>query len=61
MFTTKYMINLYKEMEERQTLEAKIYKAIDSLEALIQHNFSEYLSVLREEIRKDTIEKISEK
>ena len=77
------MINLYKEMNERQTLEAKIYKAIDSLEALIQHNFSdistwsenefdlnltyandrvtfsEYMSALREEIRKDTIEKIS--
>lgn len=76
------MIDLYKEMEARQTLEAKIYKAIDSLEALIQHNFSdvltwsdnefelnltyaddrvsfsEYLSTLREEIRKDTIEKI---
>ena len=32
---------LYKEMEERQTIEAKIYKAIDSLEALIQHNFSD--------------------
>lgn len=80
--TRNEMITLYREMEERQTLEAKIYKAIDSLEALIQHNFSdistwsenefalnltyadervrfsEYLSVLREEIRKDTIEKI---
>lgn len=79
------MIDLYKEMEERQTLEAKIYKAIDSLEALIQHNFSdistwsdnefelnltyaddkvsfsEYISALREEIRKDTIEKIAGK
>ena len=79
------MINLYKEMNERQTLEAKIYKAIDSLEALIQHNFSDistwsenefdlnltyaddrvdfskYLSDLREEIRKDTVKKISNK
>lgn len=35
------MIGLYNEMEERKTLEAKIYKAIDSLEALIQHNFSD--------------------
>ena len=72
-------------MEERQTLEAKLYKAIDSLEALIQHNFSDistwseneyelnlvyaddrvgfsdYLTKLREEIRKDTIQKISER
>lgn len=79
------MLSLYKEMKERKTLEAKIYKAIDSLEALIQHNFSdistwsenefdlnltyandrvtfsEYMSALREEIRKDTIEKISKK
>ena len=83
--TRTEMINLYTEMEERQTLEAKIYKAIDSLEALIQHNlsdistwsenefelnltyandrvdFSEYLSTLREGIRKDTIEKIAGK
>jgi len=29
------------ETEERQTLESKIYKAIDSLESLIQHNFSD--------------------
>jgi len=29
---------LYAEMNERQTLEAKIYKALDSLEAVIQHN-----------------------
>lgn len=32
---------LFKEMVEQQTLEAKIYKAIDSLEALIQHNVSD--------------------
>lgn len=32
---------LYKEMEERQSVESKIYKAIDSLEALIQHNLSD--------------------
>ena len=29
------------ETEERQTLESKIYKSIDSLESLIQHNFSD--------------------
>ena len=32
---------LYREMEERQTLEARIYKALDNLEALIQHNESD--------------------
>ena len=29
---------LYQEMAERKTLEARIYKAIDGLEAVIQHN-----------------------
>ena len=77
------MIALYEEMAERKTIESKIYKAIDGLEALIQHNisdlstwipkeyelnktyaddkvaFSEYLTELREEIRKDTMEKIN--
>ena len=76
------MIALYEEMAERKTIESKIYKAIDGLEALIQHNisdlstwipkeyklnltyaddkvsFSDYLTELREEIRKDTMEKI---
>ena len=32
---------LYSEMEERQTLEARIYKALDNLEDLIQHNESD--------------------
>lgn len=78
------MMGLYEEMAARQTLEAKLYKAIDSLEAVIQHNlsdlatwipkeyglnmtyaddkvaFSDYLTALREEIRKDTMEKIAE-
>lgn len=78
------MLDLYDEMAKRETVEAKVFKAIDSLEALIQHNisdlstwipkeyelnktyaddkvaFSEYLQVLREEIRKDTLEKIGE-
>ena len=35
------MISLYEEMAKRETLEAKIYKAIDGLEALIQHNISD--------------------
>lgn len=34
------MSELYKEMEAQQTIEAKIYKALDKLEALIQHNES---------------------
>ena len=73
---------LYAEMAQLQTLEARIYKAIDNLEAVIQHNisnistwipleyelnltygnekvaFSDYLTTLREEIRKDTVQKI---
>lgn len=35
------MIALYDEMAKRETTEAKIYKAIDGLEALIQHNISD--------------------
>lgn len=35
------MRELYEEMAERKTIEAKIYKSIDSLEALIQHNISD--------------------
>ena len=31
---------LYREMETRETQEAKVYKALDKLEALIQHNES---------------------
>lgn len=78
------MTALYHEMAKRETIEARVYKAIDSLEALIQHNisdlstwipkeyglnltyaddkvaFSEYLKVLREEIRKDTLKKLGE-
>ena len=78
------MLSLYEEMAERKTVEAKVYKAIDGLEAVVQHNiseidtwipreyelnltyandkveFSEYLKTLREEIRKDTVEKIEE-
>ena len=35
------MRGLYEEMSKRETTEAKIYKAIDGLEALIQHNISD--------------------
>ena len=35
------MTALYHEMGERQTLEARIYKALDNLEALISHNESD--------------------
>ena len=83
--TAAEMMALYEEMAARETLEAKLYKAIDSLEAVMQHNlsdiatwipkeyalnmtyaddkvaFSDYLKALREEIRKDTMEKIAEK
>lgn len=34
------MKSLYAEMSKRETLEAKIYKALDGLEAVIQHNES---------------------
>lgn len=37
----KEMSELYQEMEKQQTLEARIYKALDKLEALIQHNESD--------------------
>lgn len=37
----KEMAELYEEMEEQQTLEARIYKSLDKLEALIQHNESD--------------------
>lgn len=78
------MRELYVEMAARSTLEAKIYKAIDNLEAVFQHNlsdistwlpleydlnltygndkvaFSDYLTALRQEIKKDTEKKIRE-
>ncbi|MDO5122292.1 MAG: HD domain-containing protein [Erysipelotrichaceae bacterium] len=76
------MTDLYTEMEAQETLEAKLYKALDKLEALIQHNesplstwadneyelnktyafdtvgFSQWLKELRQEILKDTLDKI---
>lgn len=35
------MFALYDEMAKRETIEAKVYKAIDGLEAVIQHNISD--------------------
>ena len=73
---------LYKEMDAQETAEARLYKALDKLEALIQHNespidtwaeneyelnrtyafdtvdFSGWLTDLRNEILKDTLNKI---
>ena len=84
MNTYERMKELYQEMKEQETFESKIYKAIDSQEALIQHNFSDlstwteheksfnliyandrvqfsdYMKILREEIRKDTIAKLND-
>jgi len=39
--TAVEMRALYDEMAKRETTEAKVFKAIDSLEALIQHNISD--------------------
>ena len=76
------MASLFREMDAQETQEAKIYKSLDKLEALIQHNespidtwseneyelnktyafdtvaFSPWLTALRKEILKDTMEKI---
>ena len=40
-FFREEMTALYQEMEARETVEAKIYKALDNLEAVIQHNESD--------------------
>ena len=37
---SKDIADLYKEMDAQETNEAKLYKALDKLEALIQHNES---------------------
>ena len=76
------MRELYREMNERTTKEARLYKALDGLEALISHNesdiatwqpnefdlqlkyawdrmaFSPYLMALREEVYRESVEKI---
>lgn len=75
---------LYAEMDAQETVESKIFNAMDKLEALIQHNesplytwaeneydlnktyafntveFSQWLTELRKEILKDTLDKIDE-
>ncbi len=40
-FYAAEMKALYDEMKKRETVEAKIYKAIDNLETLIQHNIAD--------------------
>ena len=35
------MMALYQEMDARETVEAKLYKALDNLEAVAQHNLSD--------------------
>lgn len=81
--TAREMRALYGEMEKRESAEARVYKAIDGMEALIQHNlsdlstwtaherelnltyaydrvaFSKYLTAVRDEIKKDTQEKLA--
>ena len=73
---------LLQEMNDLETTEAKIYKALDNMEAVIQHNesdistwepneydlnltygndkveFSPFLKAFREEIRRETLDKI---
>ena len=77
------MAELYAEMEALGTPEARVYKCLDKLEAVIQHNesdiatwlpreyelnltyadenvaFSDYLKRLREEVRRETRDKIA--
>lgn len=74
--------SLFSEMSQLNTPEAKLFKALDKMEAIISHNeapletwlpleyeenltygeenvsYSEYLKSLKEEIKKDTMEKI---
>lgn len=78
------MLSLYEEMAERKTTEARIFKALDNMEAIIQHNesdistwtdieyglnltygndkvaFSDYLTSVRQVIRKETLQKMEE-
>lgn len=35
------MMALYEEMEKLETMEARIFKAIDGMEAVLQHNISD--------------------
>lgn len=38
---SKEMMSLYEEMEKLETKEARIFKAIDGMEAVLQHNISD--------------------
>lgn len=82
--TREELTALYAEMEARETCEARLYKALDGLEALIQHNesdiatwedheyqlqltycddrvgFSSYIKELREQVRRDSLDKIAQ-
>ena len=75
---------LFEEMEKLQTPEARLYKALDCMEAVISHNesdirtwedreytlqmthgedkveWNEWLMKLKEEVNRDTVEKIKE-
>ena len=77
--------SLFDEMNARETLEAKLFKSLDNLEALVSHNeadistwipieyeenltygqknceWSDWVKVLKAEIKKDSIEKIEAK
>jgi len=80
--TSHEFAELFAEMTEMKTEEAKLFKALDKLEAIISHNespldtwlpleytenltygnenviHSKYLTLLRDEIREDTLRKI---
>ena len=43
------MLCLYKEMDELKTTESRVYKALDGIEALIQHNESDIKTWLESE------------
>ena len=45
------MTALYAEMNARETIEAKIYKALDNLEAVFQHNLSDLSTWIPKEYR----------
>jgi len=81
---SKEFSELFLEMSAMKTEEAKLFKALDNLEAIISHNespletwidleysenltygtdntaYSEYLSILRAELKQDSINKIKE-
>ncbi len=83
MVPEAHLEELFSEMKEMETPEAKLYKAIDNIEAVISHNeadlstwtdleyelnltygekncaFSDWTKALREELKKESIEKIN--